>query len=675
MQQFQIGKGLIISTNGNQYEYTDRAVGEFYFKALDTGKRIIIEEPDFWPQVQRGSISVLHSICTEKVILTKTTDQSQQRFIGEIPEKYFNDLERRLHYVQGLKKEGVTRGRRKKLALAIPKLAAEINDEKPPAASTVQSWMLQYETSDDPNVAVINTNAFRKRSERIDCESEQFIQDQIQEHYAILTRPSVNWAYSAYKENLQKENAVRVENGMTPLYVVSAKTFYNRIKELPQRALKVARLGYEVAEKESNVSKGHLPADYPLDVVELDHTLMNLYVIDDISFIPLGRPWLTAIKDRHSNILLGFYISFHAGGLKSIFGAIKHSLCSHQQAYERWTGIENPWPAFGLGNLYCSDRGADFKSTQYRSAIRDLGASYELCKVRRPWVKGSIERFFSTLERTFFETIPGKTFNSLQNRMDYKPKEQAVIRFSTLVFLIHKWAADHHNVTPHSRKMASPLELWQEGVELAPPRYPVFPQALDVILGRRLTGTIQNEGIQHLGLHYADPGLQELVNDIGKHKSVEFIVPPENLGYIHLKDPRTAGYMRVNCTRPDYANGLTLFQHQYLRREARFRNVSMRSADEHMSFRIALAQEIKGDVDAKNNQTKQLYARVAAINSNAVLEGNARSTTNVFGNLNEPPISPRIITPPTLPASEPDKEVISNNVVPFTNVTGYQWGY
>jgi putative transposase len=535
--------------------------------------------------------------------------------------------------------------------------------------------MRQYQTSDDPNVFLINGNSFRAKPERIDTESELFLQNQIQLHYASITRPSITTAYKAYRNDLKQENLRRERDEVSLLHPVSEKTFYNRIKDLPQKELLIAREGYEVARKVLKVSKGSLPADYPLDVVEIDHTLMNLYVVDDQSFLPLGRPWITAIKDRYSNILLGFYISFHAGGLKSIFGAIKHSLNSHQRAYEIWPDIENPWPAFGLGVVYCSDRGSDFMSQQYLSAILDLGASYEYCERRTPWLKGSIERFFGTLESTFFETMPGKTFNSLANRKDYNPKEHAVIRFTTLTYLIHKWAADYHNVTPHSRKMASPLEMWNEGIEIAPPRYPAFSQALDVILGLRNTGTLQNEGIQFLGLHYADPGLQELVDDIGKKREVEFIVSPENLGYIHVKDPRSGEYMRVNCTRPDYAYGLTLFQHKYLRHEAKLHSFSVRSVDDLVSFRNVLALQVNEEISQKNNHVKKQLALAADINSNAILEGKTRSTSDIFGNLKEHQIPPKIITPTALPKFEPDNEEVSIDVVPFTNVIGYQWGY
>lgn len=662
MRQFQIAKGLVIFTDGEQYEYTDRAASELYFQSFESGKRKIIQETDFWPGVQRQSITVLHSIVTDKIVKTQFSDQAPSKFISELSPKHFTELKRRLHYVKGIEKEDVTRGRRDIIASLIPKLAESINDTKPPSASIIQTWMRSYETSSDPNVSLINKNAFRSRVDRVDTESEQFLQDQMQLHYATLKRPSITSAYNAYEDDLRKENQRRIQNCNSELYLVSEKTFYNRIKKLPQKELLIAREGYEVARKMVKVSQGNLPADYPLDVVEIDHTPMNLYVVDDGSFIPFGRPWLTAIKDRYSNILLGFYISYHAGGLRSIFGAIKHSLNSHQRAYEFWPDINNPWPAFGLGVVYCSDRGADFLSNHYQAAISDLGAGYDYCERRTPWLKGSIERFFNTLESSFFETMPGKTFNSLANRKDYDPLKHAVIRFSSLIYLIHKWAADFHNATSHSRKMASPLELWNEGIEIAPPRYPAFQHSLDIILGLRNTGTIQNEGIQFLGLHYADSGLQELVNVIGKKAKVEFIVSPENLGYIHLKDPRTGEYMPVNCTRRDYAWGLTLFQHNYLRYEARIHSISTRSIDELLSFRTVVAQTINEDIDKKNNQIKKQLARVADINSNAVLEGKTRSTNNVFSNLKDSPV-PQIVLP----------DSFDDIIVPFTDIPIYDW--
>lgn len=134
--------------------------------------------------------------------------------------------------------------------------------------------------------------------------------------------------------------------------------------------------------------------------------------------------------------------------LQSTFGLLRHSLEGHHLATLKWPDIENPWLSSGLAATYVSDRGSDYRSLRYRMAIRSLGAEYQYCEVRTPWHKASIERFFGTVETTFLESLPGKTFRCLANRMDYDSSGTAVIRFSVLVYLLHKWAADFHNVFP-----------------------------------------------------------------------------------------------------------------------------------------------------------------------------------------------------------------------------------
>jgi len=662
MRQFEIAKGLVISTQGGHFEFTDRTANEYYFQSLDSGQRIIIQDREFWAELEKGNLNVLKSQASESVLVTNNVNQEPLPLISDLPDKYLEELQRILHYVKGIQKEGISRGCREKIKSVIPKLAAEIQDDAAPSASTVQTWLLKFETAIEPNLEVLNKNAFRSRSKGLDDESERFLQDQIQLHYAQLTRPSIADAYRQYIKSLVLENKTRASQDQQTIQRASSKTFYNRVQELPQKELLISRYGFEYARKQLKVSLGHLPADFPLDVVEIDHTLMNLYVIDDISYLPLGRPWVTAIKDRHSNVLLGFYISFHAGGLQAIFGAIKHSLRSHQKAYEIWPELENPWTAFGLGSIYCSDRGKDFMSPQYRRALLDLGASYELCERRTPWLKGSIERFFLTLEQTFFETLPGKTFNSLANRKDYDPLKHAVIRFSTLVFLIHKWAVDYHNVTPHSRKLVTPIELWNEGIGIAPPPFPASTQSLDIIFGERNQGKVRNEGIQYLGLHYADPGLQDIVNDLGRGFTAEYIVSNENLGFINLKHPRTGQYVRVNCTRPDYANGMSVFQHKYLMHEAKLYSKSNHSIDQLLNVRAVIEDKIREDVALKDSVHKKKLGRIAGINSNAVLDSKPRTTTAAF------PDSTKQTT------ENPSATELSEKEYTFTSIPSYNWG-
>lgn len=659
MRSFQIGKGLAISVNGEYFEFTDRTKIEINFQRPADGKRIIYTEVEFWTELSSGTIQIVPAIVSTSALIIKDKDEVQDLInsASDLSEKYQQNLERKIKYINALKLIGISRGKRKLIEEALPKICIELQDVDPPAASTVQSWWRMLETNINGNGSLIDKNAYKSRSKCLNSESESFLQDQIQEHYVQLSRPSVSSAFTAYSKELRQTNKTREQQGRQPFQSVCLRTFYSRIKALPRLELLIGRYGYEYARKQLKVSKGPLPAKYPLDVVEIDHTLMNLYVIDDLSFLPLGRPTITAIKDRHSKILLGLYLSFHGGGLPSIAGAIKHSLTAHHLAFDLWPDLENSWPAFGLGMIYSSDRGADYFSPRYRNMILDLGANYEYCQVRTPWLKGSIERFFLTLEQTFFETLPGKTFNALVNRHGYDPAKQAVIRFSTLVYLLHKWAVDYHNVTPHSRNMATPLELWQEGISEAPPSMPMSIHRLNTILGDRQSGTLRNEGIQFLGLNYADDNLQHLVNRFGKGVEVDFVVTPDNLGTIHVKDSGTGEYVPVHCTRPDYANGLSLFQHKYIRHEAKLHFNRNNSLDLLFDTRQRIEQRVSEDIDAKSTHQKKQLARIAGINSNAVLDGEARSTKTPFPN--------------TLTAQT---QISESEESPFTGVPSYTWG-
>lgn len=663
MGTFFLQKGLVIRRQGELLEFASRTPDELYFEEPSSGQRVTIPEPDFWIEYQKQTLSIVEAFSSSKQLLTSpVSDPAQFLNVADIPDRYQEDLQRRLAYVRGLMKRGVSIGQKPLIERESKLIANEINDPQgAPSAPTICRWWRDFRDGNGDVCPVVSKNAYRKPPVRLDTASEQFLQDKIDTHYLVRTRTSVANAFNKYHDDLTAENNARRANGLPILQEVAERTFYTRVNALPPYDVMAARFGREQARKHFKMIKGHLPADYPLDAVEIDHTPMNLYVIDDLAYLPLGRPWLTAIKDRFSGVLLGFYVSFQQTGLASIFGAIKHSLQSHQMAYARWPDLVNPWPAFGRGVLYVSDRGADFASLRYRTAITALGAQYEYCEVRTPWLKGSIERFFRTLEQTFFESLPGRTFSSLQERGDYDSVKHAVIRFSTLIYLLHKWAADYHNIFPSTRKNATPLELWNEGIALAPAPYPSDVDQLNIVLGLRQSGALSHEGIRFNWLNYADDSLAELMKKLGRDRQLEFVVSIEDLGHIHVKEPGHGSYLKVPCTRPEYASGLTLFQHKYLVAEARGNATSKKASklgvDELMETRTRIASELQQEVLHKETSMKSKLARIAGVNSNSALKGAPQTITNIFGGQS-------VVDVPESFARE----------APITNVPRYAWG-
>lgn len=632
MGHFYFEKGLVIRRLGQYWEFASRCGEDLYFENPESGKRETLLEPQFWMEQKSGAIKVLQAFSSPKMLLLpEQPDVQQLTTLDDLPECHQLETVRRHTYLTRLRDAGLTKGQKRLITIEAAKIARDINDKfGVPSESTLRRWWRIFEKEQFDVFVLVSKNAHRRTPQKLDEDSERYLQQRIDQDYLKDTRPSVATAYRDYADSLELENQARTGNGLKPLTAISERTYYNRVSALPQEDVLIARLGRESARRAVKMIKGHLPGEYPLDFVEMDHSPMNLYVIDDVALLPLGRPWLTVIKDRFSGILLGFYVSFHQTGLPSVFGAIKHSLQSHHFAYEHWPDLENPWPAHGCGVRYVSDRGADFMSQRYRNAILSLGARYEYCERRTPWLKGSVERFFLTLEQTFFEAMPGRTFASLAVRGDYDPSRDAVVRFSTLIFLLHKWAVDYHNVLPNKRKQATPLQLWTDGIGVAPPPYPACVDSLDIVLGQRYSGSLSHEGVRFKWLNYADETLAEILKIIGPGNKVDFVVSAEDLGAIHVRHPLNGEYLKVPCTRPEYARGLSLFQHAYLRKEAGERLRAATAIDTLMSSRRVMANRIAEEIDAKENKAKARLAQIAGVNSNAILQGERKTILQPF---------------------------------------------
>ena len=72
------------------------------------------------------------------------------------------------------------------------------------------------------------------------------------------------------------------------------------------------------------VSCGPRP-DYPLDLYQVDHTKVDVIVVDEYERRPLGRPWLTLVLDVASRMIAGYYLTFDPPCSTSVALALSHA--------------------------------------------------------------------------------------------------------------------------------------------------------------------------------------------------------------------------------------------------------------------------------------------------------------------------------------------------------------
>ncbi|MFX5701149.1 hypothetical protein ABTE07_19995, partial [Acinetobacter baumannii] len=108
--------------------------------------------------------------------------------------------------------------------------------------------------------------------------------------------------------NIWKENKFRIAS--EALTAPSLTTLINKIKALDPVLVTLHREGKHAAEMEFRVYQMGVSTTRPLERVEIDHTQLDLFVIDDQTGFPLGKPYITAAIDHHTGSVTGFYISF-----------------------------------------------------------------------------------------------------------------------------------------------------------------------------------------------------------------------------------------------------------------------------------------------------------------------------------------------------------------------------
>ena len=61
-----------------------------------------------------------------------------------------------------------------------------------------------------------------------------------------------------------------------------------------------------------------------------------------------------------------------------------------------------------------------------------------------PWYKGTVERYFRTINQQLIHQTQGTTFSNVIDKGDYNPQKNAVISFSRLLEMMHIWILDYY---------------------------------------------------------------------------------------------------------------------------------------------------------------------------------------------------------------------------------------
>jgi putative transposase len=286
-----------------------------------------------------------------------------------------------------------------------------------------------------------------------------------------------------------------------------------------------------------------LRPEMPLDLYQIDHTLADVIVVNELDRRPVGRPWLTLVIDVASRMIAGFYLSPDSPSSTSVALAISHAVLPKQNFLARLEQAAD-WPVEGIPKVIHLDNAKEFHSRALARGCREHGIQLKFRPVRTPHFGGHIERLIGTLMGDL-HLLPGTTFSSTADRGDYPSEKAASLTLHDLERWLTIQIANVYHLRTHRGIGVSPLVKWNSEVSRRPSeiRRPADPIKLYIDFLPAKTRLIRRDGIRILGIHYWDNVLSPLA---GRTKQKHLIrYDPRDLSHVFVKIRENAEYTRI----------------------------------------------------------------------------------------------------------------------------------
>ena len=214
---------------------------------------------------------------------------------------------------------------------------------KPPHFTTVARWIQLYKNAGrDIRVLVDRHHDKGNDSERVDPIVQTMVDDLISTRYLTEERPSIKALRKELKGLVAMRNTTRLASER--LCPPSYSYLKRRIRDIAPYDVYRARYGQRAADLKFRVAGSGVQTAHPLARVSMDHSRMDVFVVDQRTRLPLGRPWLTIVIDEYSRYVLGYYLSFEEPSSVSMSRALRHALGVKAPSAD----VKGSWDAWGV---------------------------------------------------------------------------------------------------------------------------------------------------------------------------------------------------------------------------------------------------------------------------------------------------------------------------------------
>lgn len=413
--------------------------------------------------------------------------------------------------------------------------------------ATIYRWIKSYK-----EFGLISSLANKERTggkgkSRLTKEQDLLIKEAIELVYLSSSKGSI-------KKTIRKIRQSCLESDIKCPH---ENTIRNRIKSLSNELKLRKRYGNQEAMYKYEPHLGKFPgADFPLSIVQIDHTLLDIVLVDEEYRNPYKRPWITVAIDIYSRMVLGFYLSFESPGAHGTGLCISHAILPKDKWLERFGLNEIEWPCWGFMKTLHFDNAKEFRGTMLEKACIEYNINIEFRPPGKPHYGGHVERLLGTFAKDIHD-LPGTTFDTIKKRKNYNSKDKASLTLNEFEKWLTLYITKVYHLKKHSSIGMSPLQKYKEGVfgneeniGVGLPAISKNERKLKLDFMPYVERTIQEYGVVIDHVFYYEDVLKKYVHSMSEKKSKEkrkflFRRDPRDISKVYFFDPELKDYFDI----------------------------------------------------------------------------------------------------------------------------------
>lgn len=522
--QFWITKGATITDNDREYVILALAdINMVLAKEVGSNEKVLLKIGNVGPP---------------KKIRDAESPQPVERHLADVSEEAWKMAEERRRHIEPLLHNDYRRSNA---------LAGKVATDAGVSRATIYRWVKAFQDTGLLSSLLLNPGGKGgKRKTRLSPEVEAIIRDCLDNFHDTDQSPSIASTIVEIRRRCSNAN----------LSLPAVNTIRSRLEQTMGRERVARRKGEAAAHDQFDPIKGSIPdADWPLAMVQIDHTELPVIIVDDIHRKSIKRVWITLAIDVYSRMCLGMHLSLDAPSAMSAGMCISHAILPKERWLARLNVTSTDWPCWGTMGVLHMDNAREFRGNMLSVACKEYDIDLHLRPVKKPRYGAHIESMMGTVSEGL-KTLKGATFSGPAEKGEYDAEGNACMTFGELErWLILFFAAYHRK--RHSGIDMPPLNKWKEGLlgtkgklGRGLPARRLDEEQLRINFMPFYERTVQNYGVLIDDVHYYHDVLRPWINAEhpefkGHRRKFRFHRDPRDISVLYFFDEISKRYCAI----------------------------------------------------------------------------------------------------------------------------------